>query len=445
MRKPIVLCASLVLVLGLVLTGCGLFKAPEPTLVPVDRVQIHWFLWTSEEKQEIAHRYVEAFNESQDDIELVLDAIHPSQRDAALAEMLESGEFPDIIGPTGWGLDAMQYFDLIADQRYILMDRLTDVDPDILDMWQVEGKLLGVPFGVLPSAIIYNADLFDAAGLPYPPSAYGEPYADGDDWTIEKMEDVALQLTLDGDGDNATSRSSFDPEGIVQWGFHWQWVSGTGWVNMFGAGMPLDGDYNARVPDHWREAYEWYYSGMWDEHFMPTGAFGDRPLFEDGKIAMMQQDLWYLPTLQDVPFNWNIAAVPSYKGETTVRWGAEGFLVLASSDHPQEASETAYMLAAAPELAAAWGSVPAFGSLQEDFFVNIDEEYPGINVEAIGGSLDHLSFPPHSGMMPNYNEAIGRLEYFRDMLATTPDLDLDVQIDQLELDLQAIFDEADSP
>jgi multiple sugar transport system substrate-binding protein len=292
------------------------------------------------------------------------------------------------------------------------------------------------------SALIYNADLFDAAGLPYPPSAYGEPYADGDDWTIEKMEEVALQLTLDSDGDDATDRSSFDPEGVVQWGFHWQWVSGAGWVNMFGANEPLDGDHNAYIPDSWREAYGWYYSGMWEKHFIPQGAYGDRPLFEDGKVAMMQQELWYLPTLKDVPFNWNIAAIPSYKGESTVRWSAEGFLVMAASDYPQGASEMAYMLATAPELAVAWGSVPAFASLHEGFFEQASEEYPGIDVEAIRGGLDHLSVPGHYSGLPN-REALGRLENFRDMLATVPDLDLDVEIHQLEGDLQMIFDEAD--
>jgi ABC-type glycerol-3-phosphate transport system substrate-binding protein len=149
MRKPILLCPSLVLVLGLVLTGCGLFKASEPTAVPVEKVQLRWFLWTNEEKQEIVGRYVDDFNESQDEIELVLDAVLPDQRDAALADMMESGDLPDIIGPTTLGPDAMQYFDIVADQEYILMDRLSDVAPDILDVWRIEGKLFGVPFGVL--------------------------------------------------------------------------------------------------------------------------------------------------------------------------------------------------------------------------------------------------------------------------------------------------------
>jgi hypothetical protein len=67
------------------------------------------------------------------------------------------------------------------------------------------------------SVIYYNRDLFDAAGLAYPPHEYGQPYADGSEWTIDKMEELAMLLTLNAHGNDATS-PDFDPGLAVQWG-----------------------------------------------------------------------------------------------------------------------------------------------------------------------------------------------------------------------------------
>ena len=38
-----------------------------------------------------------------------------------------------------------------------------------------EGQL-GLPFAIFPTFLSYNKELFDEAGLNYPPAEYGEPY-----------------------------------------------------------------------------------------------------------------------------------------------------------------------------------------------------------------------------------------------------------------------------
>ena len=210
---------------------------------------------------------------------------------------------------------------------------------------------------------------------------------------------------------------------------------------MFGGGSPVDEENRATIPDRWRRAYEWYHSGMWEKHFIPTGDYYERPRFESGHMAMMPQSMWYLPTLADVSFNWDVAAIPSYEGESTVMWHAQAFVVLGSSDHPAEAAEMACMLATSLELATAWGSVPAFKSRQEDFFKDLGQRYPMMDMEAVRGGLQHLS---RDDVIPNEDEAADRLEVFRDMISTTPDADIDLEIKRLESDLQSIFDATDS-
>ncbi|GAH21696.1 unnamed protein product, partial [marine sediment metagenome] len=93
----------------------------------------------------------------------------------------------------------------------------------MVDFYQVieEGQL-GIPFGIFPSFIVYNLDLFDEAGLNYPPAQYGEKYVwpDGTEaeWDMDTLREVGMVLTVDANGNDANS-PDFDSESIVQFGF----------------------------------------------------------------------------------------------------------------------------------------------------------------------------------------------------------------------------------
>ena len=66
---------------------------------------------------------------------------------------------------------------------------------------------------------MYNIDLFDEAGIPYPPSAYGDSYVDWDgnerEWNTETLREVAMILSVDANGNDATM-GEFDTNNIVQ-------------------------------------------------------------------------------------------------------------------------------------------------------------------------------------------------------------------------------------
>jgi len=57
-----------------------------------------------------------------------------------------------------------------------------------------EGHLWGVPHGLNSIAVLYNKDILDECGVPYPT----------EDWTFQDMIDMAKKLTLDRDGDGET-------------------------------------------------------------------------------------------------------------------------------------------------------------------------------------------------------------------------------------------------
>jgi multiple sugar transport system substrate-binding protein len=420
--------------------------------VPTGRIQIRWFVGlgtgTARDAQEVEEAFVKWFNASQDEVELLLevspgDGVYGGA--GRLRPQIEAGHSPDVVGPMGTlGLSLFPglWLDL---EPLVEGDALGDLGPSIADTWRVDGRLVGLPIGVNPSVLYYNRDLFDAAGLPYPPHEYGEPYADGDKWTVEKMQEIAMRLTLDADGNDAIS-PDFDPDRIAQYGYDWRWASGKGMVYLFGAGSVIGAEGNVAIPDHWRQAYHWYYEGMWSQHFVPDGPacrgrFRYNP-FVSGDIAMLQSHLWYLPRLVNVPFAWDIAALPSYDGAFSVRWDSSMVGILNTTQHPKEAFEVAYALATSPELLAVWGNVPVGARLRAAYLRVLEDKYPGADWQAAIDGLGYLSVPPHGSIMPNHAEAYARFDQLRDLLEYSSGLDLDAEIDRLESDLQALFAEA---
>ena len=51
-----------------------------------------------------------------------------------------------------------------------------------------DGATIGVPYAVYPSYLYFNKDLFDEAGLPYPPTKVGDLY-DGKPWDMDAVRD----------------------------------------------------------------------------------------------------------------------------------------------------------------------------------------------------------------------------------------------------------------
>jgi multiple sugar transport system substrate-binding protein len=330
---------------------------------------------------------------------------------------------------------------------------LTQYPEAAVNFYRVEGQgLVGLPFGVFPSAIFYNRDLFDVAGIPYPPHEFGATYTtwEGEEveWDMDALADVAMLLTIDASGNDATM-AEFDPENVVQWGFVHQWTDTRGIATFFGAGNFVDTDFaTAIIPEAWAASLQWYYDGIWVSHFIPNGSqVGSDALaagnpFSSGNVAMASTHLWYTCCLGEVA-NWDAAAVPSYNGTITAKLHADTFRILASTDTPAESFEVlSYLLGeAAPTLLQVYGGMPARPEEQEAFFATLDETYPqGVDWQVFVDALNYPDNPNHQANMPNYNQAVARSGAFQTLIENTPDLDLTAELETLRTDMQAIFD-----
>jgi multiple sugar transport system substrate-binding protein len=463
-----------VVVLIVSLSSCGQEAAPaasdaasvEPTPVNVstfderavgEQVVIRWFVGlgagTQPAQIPLQIEAVQQFNAMQDRIYLTLEIVDNDEAYNELAKRIASGDAPDILGPVGLrGRNGFvgQLVDLTNLIETNNVD-LSQYDPVLLDYYNVEGQgQIGLPYAIYPSFLYVNKALFDAADLPYPPQQFGEPY-NGQEWNIDTLRELAMQLTLDAAGNNALS-PDFDPTSIVQYGFHPQWVNQDvrSIGSLFGAGSLIDAAGNAQMPDHWREAIHWYYNAMAVDYFAPaeeainSETFGSGNVFNSGRLAMAWSHIWYTSVISDVP-DWDIAVVPSYNGIPTAKLHADTFSIMRSTQHPEEAFEVMLYLLQSQELIQAYGAMSANQNAQTAYFEKLDRQFAETNATTVNwqvaiDSLQYPDDPSHEADLPNYLESLDDIQTFMKALRIEPMMDVDTEIDALIAKLQMNFE-----
>ena len=435
-----------------------------------DSVRIRWYVGlgagTDAPLVAAQEAIVADFNESQDEIEVVLEIVDNAQAYDVLSTQIAAGNAPDIVGPMGIRGRAsfpgawLDLSTLIEANNY----DLSDFDSALVDFYRVEGEgQLGIPFAVFPSFLMYNVDLFDEAGIPYPPSAYGEHYVDWEgnehEWNIDALSEVAKILSVDINGNDATM-DEYDTENIVQFGYGSQFTDVRGRATLFGSGNFVDAEGNAVIPDAWREAEHWYHNAMWNDFFSPNGVYsgseimggGSANWFDTGNMGMITIHLWYLGWgTANLDAAWDFGPVPSHNGVTTAKLHADTFSIMKGSEHPQEAFEVLrYLLGErAADLTSLYGGMPARLSLQADFLERTvaaqSEAYPGVdwanlNWDVVLAGLQYPDNPNHEEGMPSFLESSARYGEYGQLVDNNADEDVDAALDALQNDLQAIFD-----
>jgi multiple sugar transport system substrate-binding protein len=308
-----------------------------------------------------------------------------------------------------------------------------------------------------------NKDLFDEAGLPYPPQEYGAPYVDenGEEqpWTMDTLRELGMKLTVDANGNDATS-ADFDAENIVQFGYMDQFTDLRGVLTMWGAGSLVGDDgKTAQVPDNWREGAKWVYDAMWTDHFYPTDAYVNSDVlrqgnpFQSGNLAMAHVHTWFAAAWALGPdvidFTWDTAAVPEVNGQVTAKMHADTFCIPKGAKNPEAAfTVLTYLLSedVAPKLLEIYGGMPARLALQEDYLATYSEKvFPGqeINWQVALDSIEFADNPNHESWMPSFQETSEAYTETWTKLAQEPGLDVDAELDALVEKLQTIFDAAE--
>ncbi len=123
---------------------------------------------------------------------------------------IASGELPDVVLVQGLFAQPWIRQGAFADLGAYADESAFDVEDfwsGALAQFQYQETIYGIPNIVAPDLVYLNLDMFESAGVE-PPT---------DDWTMDDLEQLAMELTFDSEGRDAND-PDFDPDSVVQWG-----------------------------------------------------------------------------------------------------------------------------------------------------------------------------------------------------------------------------------
>jgi len=430
---------------------------------PNGGVVVRWFIGIGSggkpEQVAAEQKFAADFNAAQKAVYLSVEIYDNSVAANQLQIQIAAGNPPDIIGPVG--VEGLNIFrDNLLDLAPLIASHnfdMTKFDPALSDYFAIgkEGATIGVPYATYPSFIYYNKKLFDEAKLPYPPTKVGDLY-DGKPWDMEAVRNLGMKLTVDKNGNDATS-ADFDPENIVQWGFDMQWADDRSdtEATIFGSSSVVSADgKTAEISEQFKTGLKWFNDGVWKDHFIPTypqiqsDLLGKGNQFQSGNLAMADTHSWYTccinPAAPAKPsFTWGVAVTPAYNGTTTAKLHADTFSILNGSKNPDAAFDALAALVASPELLTNYGAFPADPALQQSAFDAIQKNYPDskIDFSVMQAMLGYVDKPSHQAWMPDYQKSRAALKAVYNKYRTTAGLDIDTELATLQTTLQGIFDD----
>ncbi len=403
-----------------------------------------------------AQALVDEFNETHDDIFLEVQFVDNATAKEALATGIAGGSPPDLIGPVGReGANAFdgQYLDLAPLIESSGIDLSLYEEAQLANFTNPDGTINSLPFASYPLALYYNTELFDEAGLPYPPAEFGALYGEGTEyegeWDDEKLAEIAAILAVDESGNDATS-PDFDRDAVDQWGFVHQWTAPpTAQGTFFGAGQIEQADGTAKIPQQWVDEFKWYHN-LVNTGVAPSATELDGDVlagnaFNSGKVAMALTHLWYTCCLtNDDGFNtfWNVAAVPSHSGTITAKLHADTFRIHKDTANPEAAFEVLRWIQEdkALEFLTIYGAMPARNDLRDPYFETLEVNFPqGVDWDVFLDALNYVDDPSHELATPAYVESDARIKELEPRINGEPDLDIDDAVAELEADLNEIW------
>jgi multiple sugar transport system substrate-binding protein len=209
-----------------------------------------------------------------------------------------------------------------------------DLSWGTIESTMIEGHLYVAISHTRAANIWYNKDMFDAAGVDYPPTTYPS-----DDWTWEKFVETARALTNVDEMQYGVADTS-SPDMIVS-------------IGRSNGGTVMSQDCAEFLMND--EPFVWAIQAMADLMLKePVGAAdvetqqafgGGGELFYTGKAGMLMGSTRGGPLTTPVDFEWDYAGLPIIPGKepSVVGW-IECYGVPTMTQHPREATQFAVYL-----------------------------------------------------------------------------------------------------
>ncbi len=318
------------LLIALLLIALALPLGLVSTSAQDDTAEISFMGWGQPSEQAVFEALIAAFEEENPNVKVDYVNIPPGEFLQRLTTLAAAGDLPDVFYMSpDWFATWVSRSQLLAIEEYVPEEELADIWPMGLDFYRYDGEVTGrgtlycLPKDLGPFVMVYNKDLFDKHGVPYPPT-------DGS-WTWDKaLEDYQALTEFADDGSVISFGVGFlPPEAAI-------WSNGADFLNEDRTKVTVDDPL-------FTEAIQWLADLSNVHHVKPNQADlasqSDWEMWLAGKLATHVMGPWDQPTFWELPFNWDIGVFPSSpRTMQPAGWtGSMGFAVSAKTKHPEEA------------------------------------------------------------------------------------------------------------
>jgi multiple sugar transport system substrate-binding protein len=316
---------------------------------------------------------------------------------AVKREAMIAAKEPLHVWSPNWGGDGFasdRFRGLLADLTPLIERDKFDTSvfiPEVFKIYEVEGKVYGLPFLTTGSYIYYNKKLFDDAGVPYPTADWSDK-----SWTWDAFVDTAKKLTKNYDDPNTVVYGAatgdlwpkFDAVPMIWGKFPW-----TDAAMAKGFSDPIKLTDETTIA-----AYQKFHDLAYVEKVAPDDAAGQAlsqlgGAFQSGRVAMSMAGGWghwsYKDLIDDPNgFCWGVAPIPWGTPDANVRATifTDPWAVTAGMD--QENTDLGWNFVkflVSPEQAKQYsltsGAPPTQGALLQDYYKQYEKCQPVADFE----------------------------------------------------------------
>jgi multiple sugar transport system substrate-binding protein len=403
---------------------------------------------TAPDQQTAQNALADQWNAAHDDIKIEYMYVPYEESRTKWSAMLAAGTPPAINMPSGVE-QVGRFRDTNLDiGPYIDRDKvdLSDFGDLIPEVGKYQGVRYGIVMGVYPSVLYYNENIFDTAGVDYPPHAWGTA-----DWNFDAMVQSAKKLSLDSAGKDA-SAADFDPSKQNQWGYDEIdcGLSINGLALEWGAkNMGWSDDFHTLYFNQqaWVDRLQWVSDAIWKWHIMPSAeqTTAASPGFNTGKLGIDHCHSWRLGEMQELSFRWNVGAVPAGPtGILKAQCDVDGFLICNKFPNLDAAWEVAKWMMQPDQmlkLDLTWGALPPRFSLQQTYKDQMKAKYPELDLQVFFDSLKYIDVPNHETYFPRWGEVWDAYATGLQKILTGDEKNAKVVLDEVQKICQGYLDE----
>lgn len=271
-----------------------------------------WDYFETDAQKQLMEDMVNDFNSSQDEYVASHVYVPFADYEKQLTLGMASGELPDLVIMDGCGMASFIEMDLFGDVSDADINWDEYMEGPLASTMK-DGKHYGIPFATNCTALFYNKDMFDAAGIDYP----------DENTTWDEFREMAKALTKDGVVGFGNAATGTD-EGTFQC-LQWLYTAGGDYQN------PEDG------VDAYKLMQEMVAEGSWSKDCVNWTQSDVNNNFVAGNLAMQQNGPWQIPGIESTApdLNYGVTVLPKKdadSGQATSILGGENMGAVKKDD-----------------------------------------------------------------------------------------------------------------